>query len=81
MSDRLILDGPAIARALGLHPGTIRNWASAGVLPRRGVDARGRTLYDLDEVQALADGVSDDDVLADSVQLHPAAVAQLCPER
>lgn len=76
----LILDGPAIAHALGLHPGTIRNWASAGLLQRRGMDTHGRTLYDVDEVQALADGVSDTDEV-DVVQLHSAEVAQLCPER
>lgn len=50
----IVLDGPAIARALGVHPGSIRRWASAGEITRRGTDARGRALYDLDEVQARA---------------------------
>lgn len=56
MSDlpELLLDGPAIANELGLHPVTIRNWASAGRITRRGRDRRGRTLYDFDEVHAFA---------------------------
>jgi hypothetical protein len=33
---------------------TIRNWAAAGHIERRGRDRRGRTLYDYDEVQAWA---------------------------
>lgn len=52
----VLADRWAIASDLGLHPGTIRNWASAGKLTRRGKDARGRTLYDLDDVIALASG-------------------------
>jgi hypothetical protein len=50
----LLVDGYAIARDLGLHPVTIRNWAAAGHIERRGRDRRGRTLYDYDEVQAWA---------------------------
>jgi predicted site-specific integrase-resolvase len=52
--DPVLADGEAIAAALGISPGTIRNWASAGKLQRRGRDGRRRTLYDLDEVEALA---------------------------
>jgi hypothetical protein len=47
----VLLDGPAIAAALGLNPGTIRNWATAGEIDRRGHDEMGRTLYDLDQVE------------------------------
>jgi hypothetical protein len=50
----LLVDAYAIARDLGLHPVTIRNWASAGHIERRGQDGRGRTLYDYDEVRAWA---------------------------
>jgi len=50
----VVVDAYAIARDLGLHPVTIRKWAAAGHIERRGRDARGRTLYDLDEVQAWA---------------------------
>jgi DNA-binding transcriptional MerR regulator len=50
----MVVDGPAIAADLGLHPVTIRNWASAGHIKRRGRDGQGRTLYDYDEVEAYA---------------------------
>ncbi|MGX7679088.1 hypothetical protein ACSMXN_09320 [Jatrophihabitans sp. DSM 45814] len=52
--DQLLLDGPAIAVALGRHPDQIRRWASDGLITRRGRDRNGRTLYDYDEVEAVA---------------------------
>lgn len=71
---RVLLDGPAIAAALGLHPGTVRNWASQGRLARRGRAGR-RVLYDLDEAIALAtrqqDGATHD---------HPAASDYTSPQ-
>lgn len=50
----MIIDGPAIARDLGMHPGTIRNWACHGRIERHGYDQRGRALYDYDDVAMLA---------------------------
>ncbi len=35
-------------------PATIRSWANRGLLTRRGHDQRGRTLYSLDDIYALA---------------------------
>lgn len=51
-----LLDGPALAAALDPpRPAqTLRAWASAGLITRHGKDARGRTLYDLDEVIAVS---------------------------
>jgi DNA-binding transcriptional MerR regulator len=43
----VLLDGPAVAAALGVKPGLVRRWAHRGLLTRRGSDARRRTLYDL----------------------------------
>jgi hypothetical protein len=45
-----LLDGPALARSLGRPEQTLRAWAAAGLITRRGKDAQGRTLYDVDEV-------------------------------
>lgn len=56
--DPLIVDGPAIAYKLKVPEGTIRRWASTGLIARHGRDARGRTLYDYDEVEALAQRVA-----------------------
>ena len=50
----MLVDGPAIAAELDITPGVIRVWAHRGYITRRGRDNRGRTLYDLDEVQAEA---------------------------
>jgi DNA-binding transcriptional MerR regulator len=50
----LLVDAYAIARDLGLHPVTVRKWAAAGHITRRGRDERGRTLFDYDEVAAWA---------------------------
>lgn len=48
-----LLDGPALAEALHLHPGTIRNWAHQGLLQRRGTDDKRRALYSLEEADQL----------------------------
>ncbi|HEY2086474.1 MAG TPA: MerR family transcriptional regulator [Mycobacterium sp.] len=50
---RVLLDAPAIEAVTGVPAGTIRNWASDGVLTRHGPDQRGRVLYDLDDVVRL----------------------------
>lgn len=50
----MLLDGPAIALDLGIDPALIRQWASRGLLDRRGVDRVGRVLYDYDDVLDLA---------------------------
>lgn len=51
----MLLDGPALAAALKVKPQTIRVWAMAGLLERRGKDSRGRTLYDLDEALRVSE--------------------------
>jgi DNA-binding transcriptional MerR regulator len=43
------LDGPAVARALGVTPELIRQWAHRGLLTRHGTDAHRRARYDLAE--------------------------------
>lgn len=50
----LLLDGPALAHHLHLHPQTLRKWAADGLIERRGKDAQGRVLYDYDEVSGFA---------------------------
>jgi hypothetical protein len=52
--DQVLIDGPALAAELGIAPGTIRNWATAGLIERRGRDSAGRTIYDLDQVTKIA---------------------------
>ena len=56
MNDRILVDTQAAAVAVGLAASTIRGWAHAGKLARRGRDGRGRTLYDLADVYDLAAG-------------------------
>lgn len=53
------VDGPAAAAFLTAtgHPisaATIRVWAHRGLVERRGQDHKGRTLYDLAELEARA---------------------------
>lgn len=60
------VDTRAAAVLLGVKDGTIRSLASRGVLPRKGTDARRRTLYaieDLYEIRTrrLATDPGDDD--------------------
>jgi predicted site-specific integrase-resolvase len=50
-------DAQTLALELGIPAGTIRRWAHAGWITRRGRDRRGRTLYDYDEVVAVAQRV------------------------
>lgn len=56
----MLLDGPAIAADLTkeldreIKASTVRQWASRRLIERRGRDAQGRTLYDYDEVLAIA---------------------------
>lgn len=50
----MLADTAAIAVATGRKAATIRSWAHRDLLARRGTDQRGRTLYDIDEAQALA---------------------------
>lgn len=45
-----LVDSQAAAVACGVAPGTVRSWASRGLLPRQGKDRRGRTTYDLTDV-------------------------------
>jgi hypothetical protein len=47
--DPVLIDGPALAQALGVSAALIRKWASRGKLNRQGQDDRGRALYDLAE--------------------------------
>lgn len=54
-----LLDAPTLAAFLTAHgnpiaAGTIRQWASNGLITRHGKDERGRTLYDVLEVGARA---------------------------
>jgi len=48
-TDPVLLDGPALAHALGVTPALVRKWAQRGKLTRRGTDQRGRALYDYSE--------------------------------
>jgi DNA-binding transcriptional MerR regulator len=43
----VLLDGPAVAAALGVKPGLVRQWANRQLIVRMGRDRRGRTLYAL----------------------------------
>jgi hypothetical protein len=52
-----LADTQAVALAVRRAPSTIRSWAHNNLITRRGVDAKGRALYDLDEAAALAAGL------------------------
>lgn len=43
----ILVDGPALARRLGVDPSVIRKWSHRGYLHRADTDARGRALFDL----------------------------------
>ena len=47
---KVYVDAVAVSRAYGVPPPTVRTWAARGLIQRHGTDAKGRTLYDLDEV-------------------------------
>lgn len=49
-------DTNAAASLVQQPPSTIRTWADRGILRHQGTDERGRALYDLAEVEALAKG-------------------------
>jgi DNA-binding transcriptional MerR regulator len=48
------VDTNAAAVSVGVPSGTIRRWAHHGWLTRQGRDGRGRTLYDLGQVERVA---------------------------
>lgn len=54
MSPGPLVDSAAAAVAAKVKPATIRSWANRGQLVRQGTDHKGRTLYALAEVYALA---------------------------
>lgn len=53
-TSRALVDSAAAAVAARVKPATIRSWANRGQLKRQGTDAKGRTLYALADVYALA---------------------------
>lgn len=76
----LLVDGPAIARELRVDPSTIRAWASAGLITRRGKDNRGRTLYDYDEVVGVSRAGARGVKALRQLRSHPNIKAELSPE-
>jgi len=60
---RWLADAQAIAVATGRPYATIRRWAHNGWLERRGTDARGRVLFDVEEAQDLARRLALDNAL------------------
>ena len=68
----ILVDSRAASLATHVPAATIRTWAARGHLARRGTDARGRTLYDLDEVHECAArrGYLDPDTQGDLRSLH-----------
>lgn len=50
---RRLADGSAISAAYGVPLSTLRTWADRGKLAKHGRDGRGRTLYDVAEVELL----------------------------
>ena len=50
----VLVDSVSAAVAVDRPKSTIRGWAHAGHLTRKGEDARGRALYDLAEVYNVA---------------------------
>lgn len=60
MNPDALVDIPAIRHLWPELPaGTIRRWASTGMVDRRGQDCRGRTLYRLGDVLDMRAGVCD----------------------
>lgn len=53
----VLVDTLAAAAAIARPSGTVRRWAHEGKLTRLGADEKGRALYDLAAVYALASGV------------------------
>jgi hypothetical protein len=54
-----LVDAQAASARLDVPVGTIGRWASSGRLERRGKDARGRTLYRLEDIERLRDTSAD----------------------
>ena len=54
MTGTPLADTMAIAYLTGRKPGTIRSWASRGLITRKGTDRHGRALYSIDEAQEVA---------------------------
>lgn len=54
MSSGGLADTESCALVTGVAAGTIRSWASQGILQRKGTDDRGRTLYTVTDVERLA---------------------------
>lgn len=50
----VLVDTVAAAVAADVSPGTVRSWATRGRITRRGTDARGRTVYALADIMAVA---------------------------
>lgn len=50
----VLVDSVSAAVAVDRPKSTIRRWAHEGLFERRGSDARGRALYDLADVWAVA---------------------------
>jgi len=55
VSQRVLLDLPAVAIELEKPPSTLRRWVAEGRVVSYGKDDRGRTLLDLDEVEIAAE--------------------------
>ena len=53
----ILADTQAVALAVRRAPSTIRCWAHNNLITRKGVDGKGRALYDLDEAADLAAGL------------------------
>lgn len=56
----VLADTKAIAAFLHRKPATVRSWAHRGRLARRGRDARGRTLYSVEQAQRVAQSAGHD---------------------
>lgn len=76
----MLLDGPAIAASLGKDASTLRAWASAGLIERRGRDERGRNLYDVDEVISVSKAGAKGVRALRALRSHQDARAELCPD-
>lgn len=76
----MLLDGPAIAASLRIDPSTIRAWASAGLITRRGKDACGRNLFDVDEVTRVSETGAVGVRALRALRSHQDVRAEVCPE-
>lgn len=67
-TDRRLVDTLMAACAARVRPATIRSWAHRGKLTPHGTDAKGRTLYDLDDVYRATRPHARVDVASTNVQ-------------